>query len=60
MAGSNEWFTKYIETLDKRLEGLESKMESMLKFKWQIMGGTAVASAIVGVLIQIIIAMWSK
>lgn len=47
---------KYIQTLDSRLERLESNVEKLLEFKWQIIGGGIVVSAMVTVLFQIVYA----
>jgi|WetSurMetagenome_2_1015567.scaffolds.fasta_scaffold251929_4 hypothetical protein len=52
---NDQWFTRYIETLDTRLQSLESKMDSVLRFKWQIMGGTALVSIIIGIAIELLI-----
>jgi len=41
--------------LDKRLDRLEEKVDKLLAFKWQIIGGSAVISAIVGLVVHILI-----
>lgn len=43
-----------------RFGKLDNKVDDLLKFKWQIMGGTAVVSTIVGIGIQILIAKYGK
>lgn len=53
---ANEWFAKYIETLDSRLESVETKLDDLLSFKWQILGGTAAFSLVVGIVIQFLVA----
>ncbi len=44
----------------EKFKSLETKVDDVIKFKWQIMGGTAVVSAIVGIMIQILIAKFGK
>ena len=59
-----EWLKDDVEKLDKKVdsgfENLEEKMDALLKFKWQIMGGSVVASTFFGLLIQIAIAKYGK
>jgi len=43
------------EYLDKRLDRLEAKVDQLLAFKWQIIGGSAVLAAIISVLVQIML-----
>ena len=38
---------RLIPYLDKRLDHLEAKVDQLIKFKWQVVGGAAVISAIV-------------
>lgn len=45
---------KYVETLDDRLARLESNVEKLLEFKWQLVGGGIVVSAFVTVLFQVV------
>lgn len=40
--------------LDKRLDRLEDKVDELLRFKWQIIGGSAVVAAIISVLVQVL------
>ena len=47
---NNEEMNSY---LDKRLDRIEDKVDELLKFKWQIIGGSAVIAGIVSVLVQI-------
>lgn len=58
----DQWFTKYIDSmeqrLDQRLESLETKMDTILKDKYKIMGGYIVIAAVTGTLIQILIAKY--
>lgn len=43
--------------VDKIDSELNEKMDRMLQFKWQIVGGASVTAFIVGVLINILIAV---
>lgn len=43
-----------------KMNKLESKVDDVLKFKFQIMGVTAVASLVIGVIVQILIAKYGK
>jgi hypothetical protein len=45
-----------IEELKSSHSSLHGKVDKLLEFKWQIIGGSVVISAVVGVAIQIIIA----
>lgn len=46
-----------LEMIHARLDRMEDKIDKMLAFKWQIVGGTFVVSIILGVLIQTTIAI---
>lgn len=51
---------KLVEIMLADIKELKSDVKSLLQFKWQSMGGTIVASAIIGVVVQIAIAVYSK
>lgn len=51
---------KYIEGIDKRLESVEGKIDKLLEFKWQIIGGSVLMSSILAVAIQIVSIFWGK
>ncbi len=40
-----------ITYLDKRLDRIEDKVDHLIKFKWQIIGGSAAVSFIVSVVL---------
>jgi hypothetical protein len=40
--------------LDKRLDRLEQKVDELLKFKWQIIGGSAVVATIVSLVLHML------
>lgn len=44
---------RMFEYLTKRLDSLEHKVDSLLQFKWQIVGGGIAASALLTVTFQI-------
>ena len=48
------------EMIMDKFKTLETKVDDVIKFKWQIMGGTAVVSIIVGIIFQILIAKYGK
>lgn len=50
---SNE---QQLQWLKDDIDRIEGKVDSLLEFKWQILGGTAILSVIVGVIAQIAIA----
>lgn len=51
---------KLIEYIKADLDEVKKDVKSLLQFKWQLMGGTAVVSLVVGILIQLAIAVASK
>jgi len=38
---------------NKRLDSIESKIDRLLAFKWQIIGGSLVASTVVALTVQV-------
>lgn len=52
----DEGWQKYLESIDGRLDKIESKVDTMIEFKWQIIGGSVVLSLIIGIVVQIVIA----
>lgn len=38
----------------KRIESIDHKVDSLLEFKWKIIGGSVALSVIAGILVQII------
>lgn len=49
----NQLFTM----INERMNKMEEKIDKILQFKWQIVGGSFVASAVITLLAQIIIAV---
>jgi len=48
------------EKLEATIEAVDSKLDQMLKFKYEIVAGTMVVSVILGVVFQIFLALVSK
>ena len=44
-----------IPYLDRRLDKLEEKVDHLLRFKWQIIGGAGVIATIASVVVSIIV-----
>jgi ABC-type dipeptide/oligopeptide/nickel transport system permease component len=66
-----DWLKNDIEKVDAKVDNLGlsvnnkldvmgSDVKQMLEFKWQIIGGSVVISAIVGIVLQIIIAVYGR
>jgi len=56
-----EQFNDYfIEQTNGRLERIEGKLDTVLEFRWQIIGGAVVASAFVGLVVSVGIALLAK
>jgi hypothetical protein len=49
-----------IKTVEAKVDDVAKDVKQMLAFKWQIIGGSVVMSAIVGVGIQIFLALINK
>jgi hypothetical protein len=43
----------FIQQTDIRLERMESKVDKLLQFKWQIIGGSVAVSTVVGMAVQL-------
>lgn len=50
----------FIEETNKKFERLEEKVDILLEFKWQILGGSMVLSALVTIAIQVTAIIFSK
>lgn len=44
----------FIEHTNKRLESIDEKLDQLIKFKWQIIGGAGILSLVVTLCIQLI------
>lgn len=59
-----DWLKADIDKVDKKVDTLSkevnTKLDEILAFKWQIVGGSVVISAVVGVVIQIFLAAYSR
>lgn len=50
----------FVTETNKRLDRIEVKLDTLLAFKWQIIGGSMFLSAILAVTIQLLSLYWSK
>jgi len=48
------------EKLEATIEAVDSKLDQMLKFKYEIVAGTMVVSVILGVVFQVFLAVINK
>lgn len=44
---------KLIDYLVERVENIDKKVDQLLQFKWQIIGGSVVISAVLAIIIQV-------
>lgn len=51
-----EWLKNDIEKVDRKVDQMDAKIDEILSFKWQVVGGSVVMSAIIGICIQIFLA----
>lgn len=49
-----------IDKVDSKVDRIDEKVNQLLAFKYQIIGGSVLISAIVGIVLQILIAFMSK
>lgn len=52
--GFIEWEKTQHEKLDKRFDSLEMKVDQLREWRWRIVGGAAVVSAIVAAVVRLI------
>lgn len=50
----------FISKTDERFDKIEAKVDQVLKFKWQINGGTIVASAVITILLNLALFIFKK
>lgn len=55
-----QWLKDDIQAVKSDVKDINAKVDEMLQFKWQIIGGSMVMSAILGIALQIFIAMVGK
>lgn len=56
----NELVDYFIEETNKKFERLEEKVDMLLEFKWQIISGAVVFSALITIVIQVLSVIWQK
>lgn len=55
-----EWLKEDLQSVKSDVKEINAKVDEMLAFKWQIVGGSVVISLVVGVILQFIIAWVGK
>jgi len=55
-----EWLKEDLQSVKSDVKEINAKVDEMLAFKWEIVGGSVVISLIVGVVLQFIIAWVGK
>jgi tetrahydromethanopterin S-methyltransferase subunit G len=60
MADPLEWLRQDIQSVKEDVKNINSKVDEMLSFKYQIVGGSVALSAIIGILIQIMLVYMAK
>lgn len=55
-----EWLKEDLQSVKSDVKEINAKVDEMLAFKWQIVGGSVVISLIVGVVLQFVIAWVGK
>jgi hypothetical protein len=55
-----DWLKEDLQSVKADVKEINGKIDEMLEFKWQIVGGSVVISLIVGVVLQFIIAWAGK
>lgn len=54
-----DWLRDDLDSVKTDVKQINAKVDEMLQFKWQIVGGSVVMSLIVGVVIQIFVAIYT-
>jgi len=55
-----DWLKEDLQSVKADIKEINGKIDEMLAFKWQIVGGSVVISLIVGIVLQFIIAWVGK
>lgn len=56
----NELLNYYIKSTNERLTKIDKKIDQLIQFKWQIIGGSVVVSAITTVILTFAIQLYIK
>lgn len=56
----NKLIDYFIEKTDRRLTAIETKLDKLLQFKWQIIGGSVVLSVLLTTAFQLIVFLTDK
>jgi len=55
-----DWLKDDVQAVRSEVKEINSKVDELLKFKWQIVSGSVIISAIVGVIIQVFLSVYQK
>lgn len=55
-----DWLKDDVQAVRSEVKEINSKVDELLKFKWHIVSGSVIISAIVGVIIQVFLAVYQK
>jgi len=55
-----DWLKDDVQAVRSEVKEINSKVDELLKFKWQIVSGSVIISAIVGVIIQVFLEIYQK
>ena len=55
-----EWLKEDVDRVNIKVDILNAKIDDMLKFKWQIIGGSVVISAVLGIAIQLFLTAFGQ
>jgi len=53
--GDEELVKYFIERTDQRLEEMDNKINELLSFKWQIIGGATAISVLINLAISVVV-----
>lgn len=55
-----DWLKDDLQSVKAEVKEINAKVDELLQFKWQIISGSVVISAIVGIILQVLIAWVGK
>ena len=55
---SKELIDYFISETNTKFDKLETKVDKLLQFKWQIVGGSVIASILLSVIINVAVIIW--
>ena len=57
---SEEWLKMYIDSIEKRFDKVDEKLDLLIQFKWRIAGGIFVVSSVVTFAVQVSFSLLNK